>query len=352
MAAGLRDVANMVGVSISTVSRALHRPEMVDAKTRERISMAVNALGYVPQGAGRALSSRRTGTIGAVIPRFGASAFAQTLEALRHALGKANYTLLLSQPAVGEDTDIRLLRTLLERGVDGIVLLGNDCPASWQELITKNNVPVALIWADSSQAPPGSVGFDNYSAGQQAAEHLLELGHRHFAYISGHLSHNQRARQRYQGLLETIAARNGVLARELIIEANYGFAEGHACAQKLLATKRPFTALICGNDYLALGAMAGLREQNLKIPDDISVIGFNDSEYSPFIDPPLTTIHFPSVKIGEAAAHAILKGIDAKGTMPDALILPTHCVVRQSTRQPPTQPDAGKGLATGQSLPA
>ena|SRR5690554_5352875 len=129
MAAGLRDVADMVGVSISTVSRALHRPEMVDEKTRERIALAVNALGYVPQGAGRALTSRRTGTIGAVVPRIGASAFSETLEALRQALGNANYTLLLSQPALGQDNDISPVRTLLERGVDGIVLLGNDCPS-------------------------------------------------------------------------------------------------------------------------------------------------------------------------------------------------------------------------------
>lgn len=337
MAASLRDVANMVGVSISTVSRALHRPEMVDEKTRERIDLAVNALGYVPQGVGRALVSRRTSTIGAVVPRIGVSAFSQTLEALRHALGKANYTLLLAQPDLGEDSDIRPLRTLLERGVDGVVLLGNDCPASWQDLAAKNNLPVALIWADSSNAPAGSVGFDNYQAGKQAADHLLELGHREFAYISGHLAPNQRARQRYQGLLETIAAGRGSLSRELIIETDYGFSQGYDAALNLLARNQPFTALICGNDYLALGAMAGLRHKGLRVPDDISVIGFNNSEFSQFVDPPLTTIHFPSVDIGVQAARTILQGLEAKGTMPAANILPTYLVERQSTSKVSSQ---------------
>src|SRR5690625_4285171 len=156
----------MVGVSISTVSRALHRPEMVDAKTRERINLAVAALGYVPQGVGRALVSRRTHTIGAVVPRIGISAFSQTLESLRDALGQENYTLLLAQPHLDEGTDTRPMRTLLERGVDGVVLLGNDCPPSWADLAAKNNLPVALIWADSSNAPAGAVGFNNYQAGK------------------------------------------------------------------------------------------------------------------------------------------------------------------------------------------
>lgn len=331
MAASLQDVARMVGVSISTVSRALHRPDMVDAKTRKRIDVAVSALGYVPQGVGRALVSRRTRSVGAVVPRIGASAFAQTIEALRQGLGKANYTLLLAQPAINEQADLRPLRTLIERGVDGVVLLGNDCPSAWLDLIAKNGLPVATIWADAGNALPGAIGFDNYIAGQQAAEHLLSLAHREFAFISGHLASNQRARQRYQGLLETIAAGGGRLSRELIVEADYGFADGYEAARHLLSKKLPFSALICGNDYLALGAMAGLREQGLDIPHDISVIGFNDSEFSPFVNPPLTTIRFPSVEIGTIAAETLLAAIDSKKAMPPPQMLPTALVRRSST---------------------
>lgn len=331
MAASLQDVARMVGVSISTVSRALHRPEMVDAETRERINVAVSALGYVPQGVGRALLSRRTRSIGAVVPRIGASAFAQTIEALRQGLGKSNYTLLLAQPPINEHADLRPLRTLIERGVDGIVLLGNDSPAPWLDLIAKNELPVTTIWADASNALPGAIGFDNYAAGQQAAEHLLSLGHREFAFISGHLASNQRARQRYQGLLETIAAGGGTLSRELILEADYGFSDGHQAAHRLLAKKLPFTALICGNDYLAAGAMACLREQGLHIPSDISVIGFNDSEFSAFVDPPLTTIRFPSTQIGALAAETLLSAIESQSAMPPPQMLPTQLVLRRST---------------------
>ena len=331
MAASLQDVARMVGVSISTVSRALHRPEMVDAETRNRINAAVTALGYVPQGVGRALVSRRTHSIGAVVPRIGASAFAQTIEALRHGLGKHNYTLLLAQPPVEEQADLRPLRTLIERGVDAIVLLGNDYPPQWLDLITKNGLPVATIWADASNAPPGAIGFDNYVAGRQAAEHLLGLGHREFAFISGHLASNQRARQRYQGVLETIAAGGGRLSRNLITEADYEFADGYRAARRLLDEKQPFSALICGNDYLALGAMAGLREAGLEIPRDVSVIGFNNSEFAAFVDPPLTTVHFPSVEIGATAAETLLAAIDSDNAMPPPQMLPTALIKRNST---------------------
>ncbi len=331
MAASLQDVARMVGVSISTVSRALHRPEMVDAETRNRINAAVTALGYVPQGVGRALVSRRTHSIGAVVPRIGASAFAQTIEALRHGLGKHNYTLLLAQPPVEEQADLRPLRTLIERGVDAIVLLGNDYPPQWLDLITKNGLPVATIWADASNAPPGAIGFDNYVAGRQAAEHLLGLGHREFAFISGHLASNQRARQRYQGVLETIAAGGGRLSRNLITEADYEFADGYRAARRLVDEKQPFSALICGNDYLALGAMAGLREAGLDIPLDVSVIGFNNSEFAAFVDPPLTTVHFPSVEIGATAAETLLAAIDSDNAMPPPQMLPTALIKRSST---------------------
>lgn len=337
MAASLQDVARMVGVSISTVSRALHHPDMVDAETRKRIDAAVVALGYVPQGAGRALVSRRTRSIGAVVPRIGVSAFAQTVEALRHHLGAYNYTLLLAQPSIDEQTQIGPLRTLIGRGVDAIVLLDSDYPPSWQDLIKKNGLPAATIWSDASNAQPGAVGFDNYAAGRQAAEHLLELGHHEFAMISGRLQLNQRARRRYLGVLETIAAAGGRLPREHIVEADYSFDEGYHAARALLARRSGFSVLVCGNDYLAVGAMAALREQGLAIPADVSVMGFNDSEFSAYTAPPLTTVRFPSVEIGAAAAGLLLQAIEAGGPPPAAQLLPTSLVVRASTARPHTR---------------
>lgn len=334
MATSLADVAKMAGVSISTVSRALHRPSMVGKATRERIEAAVNALGYIPQGAGRALVSRKTYTVGAVVPRIGVSAFGETVEALRQELGQANYTLLLAQPPAQEQTDPRPLRTLIERGVDAIVLLENAYPDSWQALIRQNDLPLVSIWSDSSLASAGAIGFDNYASGRLAAEHLLALGHQDFAFISGRLAVNIRARQRYQGLLETFAAAGGRLPRQAIIETDYGFQQGYEAAANLHQRGTPFTALVCGNDYLALGAMSYLRSVGLAIPDDISVMGFNNSAFSRFIRPSLTTVHFPSADIGTLAAQALMQVLSGEAAMPPAHMLPTPLIERDSTSPP------------------
>jgi len=331
MPASLSDVARLVQVSISTVSRALHRPEMVDADTRARVQAAVDALGYVPQGVGRALVSRQTHTVGAVIAQIGASAFAKTIEALRGRLGQAGYTLLLAQPQQADPAHNDPLRALIGRGIDAAVLLGGPCPDAWRDLVRKSRMPLVTIWADAASAQDGDVGFDNYQAGRQAAEHLLSLGHRDFAMISGVRQHNERAARRYLGVLETVAAAGGRLAREHVIETEYGFANGHAAAGRLLARGGRFSAIVCGNDYLAIGVLAALREQGIQVPGDVSVIGFNDTEFSPFACPPLTTVALPSADIGQRAAEALLHALEHHGKVPAPIMLPTGLVARAST---------------------
>lgn len=335
MPASLFDVAKAVGVSISTVSRALNHPQMVDEKTRLRIQSTVKMMGYVPQGAGRALVSRETFTIGAIISQIGASAFAKTIEALRTQLSKAGYTLLLAQPTEGNNSSIGPLRVLIERGVDAVVLLGGGGKYldDWKYLLEKNNIPLVNIWADASEGNCGDIGFDNYLAGQTAVNHLLSLGHLKFALISGALEGNQRASRRYLGILETIASNGGQLMRNNIKEADYTFQAGYDATLELLDSRSNFTALICGNDYLALGAIAALRERGLEVPKSISVIGFNNSDFSPFINPPLTTVSFPSAEIGTQAAELLINLSRKKITIPKSLILPTQLIIRQSCEE-------------------
>lgn len=335
MPASLFDVAQAVGVSISTVSRALNHPNMVDEKTRLRIQSAVKMMGYVPQGAGRTLVSKETFTIGAVISQIGASAFAKTIEVLRTQLGKAGYTLLLAQPTEGNISSIGPLRVLIERGVDAVVLLGGGGKYldDWKSLLEKNNIPLVNIWADTSEGNSGDIGFDNYLAGQTAVNHLLSLGHLKFALISGTLEGNQRASRRYLGILETIASNGGQLMRSNIKEADYTFQAGYDATLELLNPYSEFTALVCGNDYLALGAITALRERGLKVPESISVIGFNNSDFSPFINPPLTTVSFPSAEIGMHAAEVLVNLSRKKITITKPITLPTQLIIRESCEE-------------------
>lgn len=336
MAVGLKHVAEAVGVSLSTVSRALHRPEMVDEATRNHILREVHKLGYVPQGIGRALVSRQTQSIGAVVPRIGVSVFAQTMESLRNRLGQHNYTLLFAQPRLADGANIDPLRSLIERGVDGVVLLVNEIPDPWLNIIAANDLPYVTVWTDQTRAAPGAVGFDNCLGGQRAAEHLLSLGHRQFAFISGRTDENYRAHRRAEGVIGTIQNAGFTIAHNLIVETDYGFSEGHEAAHRLLSCGQPFTALICGNDYLALGAIAALREAGLAIPEAVSVLGFNDSEFAPFLYPPLTTVRFPSAEIGELAADTLVEMLEhPQEGRPPAQMLPTPLICRGSTGPAP-----------------
>ena len=158
----------------------------------------------------------------------------------------------------------------------------------------------------------------------------MSLGHLKFALISGALEGNQRASRRYLGILETIASNSGQLMRNNIKEADYTFQAGFDSTLELLNSHPSFTALICGNDYLALGAIAALRERGLVVPKSISVIGFNNSDFSPFINPPLTTVSFPSVDIGMQAAEILINLSRKKITISKPLILPTQLIIRQS----------------------
>lgn len=333
-AASLLDVARLAGVSPSTVSRALHRPDLVNAVTRERVVTAAEKLAYVPQAAGRSLVLRRTRTVGALIPRLGSSLFAETVEALRATLGAAGHTLLLAQPEDAAGAMQAPLRALLERGIDALVLLGSAHDRQLLPMIEARGLPWTVIWADALSDAAACVGFDNYEAGQLLAQHLLDLGHRRFAMISGRRALNQRAQRRYEGVVDTLAASGATLPRDLLVETEYGYRNGAEAVATLLADGPRFTALICGNDYLAVGALAGLRAAGLVVPRQVSVSGFNDSEFSAYTCPTLTTVRFPIRGIGEAAARYLLERLE--GRTPSArVMLPIDLQVRESTAVAP-----------------
>src|SRR5688572_22113094 len=182
--AKLADVARLARVSTATVSRALTLPHKVKAATAARIDQAVQSLGYVAHGAARALASRRTSTVGAVIPTLDNAIFANTVHALQKTLDEAGYMLLLASHEFDAQVECRVTRTLIERGVDGLVLLGTAHHPSVLPMLDTHQIPYVLTWALDSSGRHPCVGFDNRGAAIRIAGHLLELGHREFAMIS------------------------------------------------------------------------------------------------------------------------------------------------------------------------
>ncbi|MCC7040141.1 MAG: LacI family DNA-binding transcriptional regulator [Burkholderiales bacterium] len=333
-APSLQEVAALAGVSTGTVSRALSRPELLAEGTRTRVLAAVDRLGYVRHGAARALASRRTRTIGAVIPRLGASMFATTIRGLQRVLEADGYTLLLAHPADPSASSLPAVTTLLERGVDAVVLLGRTHDPALFERLRVREVPYVLIWALAGEASAHpAIGFDNRRAGRLVGDHLVALGHRRFAMISAPTQENERARDRFLGLVESLTSVGAHLPAAARLETQYGYREGAEAVDALVARDVRFTALVCGNDYLAVGALAALARHGWRVPHDVSVVGFNDSEFAPYTIPALTTVRFPIEAIGERAASYLVERL--RGNAPIASVeLPVELIVRDSTATP------------------
>jgi LacI family transcriptional regulator len=334
--AKLSDVAQLARVSTATVSRALTQPGKVKPATVVRIRQAVQTLGYVAHGAARALASRRTHTVGAVIPTLDNAIFANTAHALQRALDDAGYTLLLASHEFDADVEARVTQALVERGVDGLVLLGTTHHPDVLRMLDTHQVPYVLTWALDASGRHPCVGFDNRAAAIRIAGHLLELGHREFAMISGVTAGNERAGERLEGVRQALAARGIALASGRVLEKPYTLSAGREGLREMLSGSPRPTAVICGNDVLAIGALAECHARGLDVPRELSVTGFDDLEMAAVVTPALTTVHFPTAELGSYAAQHLLARLAGK---PFAMCteLPVELVVRASTAPPFTR---------------
>lgn len=329
--ATVKDVARVAKVSTATVSRALRFPDIVRPATRERIEKAIARLNYVSDGVARALSTRRTHTIGAVIPTLDNAIYAVSTHSLQKVLERAGYTLLLACHEFDLETEARMARAFVEKGIDALVLVGTAHHPLMNQFLAGLSIPYVLTWGlDRTLAHP-SVGFDNRAAGRIVAEYLLELGHRRIAMISGVTTGNDRARDRVAGV--RAALRRAGVVLEHVVQAPYTLQDGREALASLIGRTRP-TAVVCGNDVLAIGAIQEAQRLGLSVPGDFSVAGFDDMEFSTVISPALTTVRFPIAEIGAEAARYLIARM-AGDAPPPCLDLPIELVVRGSTAKPP-----------------
>jgi len=332
-AAKLSDVAELAQVSTATVSRALTCPGKVKPATAARIRQAVQALGYVAHGAARALASKRTHTIGAVIPTLDNAIFANTAHALQKTLDEAGYTLLIASHEFDAEVEARVTQALVERGVDGLVLLGATHHPSVLRMLDTQQIPYVLTWALDAAGRHPCVGFDNRAAAIRIANHLLELGHRDFAMISGITLGNERASERLEGVRQALSARGLSFAPGRVVEKPYTLSAGREGLREVLRGAPRPTAVVCGNDVLAIGALAECHAQGIAVPREISVTGFDDLEMAAVVTPPLTTVHFPTAELGTYAAQHLLARLAGK-PFEARTELPVDLVVRASTAPP------------------
>lgn len=335
----LVDVARAADVSLATASRALAEPTLVHQETQERVRDAAAMLGYVPHGIARALASRRSRTIGAVLPTIDNPIFATAAQTLARALSSASYTLLVASHEYDPETEIAVTRALIERGVDGLMLVGLDHTPELFHTVAQAGVPCELSWALDTSGYHHCVGFSNREASFRSTQHLLDLGHQRFAALSGYTQNNDRARERLAGMRDALAARHIDLPAERIVETSFSLRSGSTALLSLWERcgRDAFTALVCGNDLLALGAMLACAAHGVAVPQSLSVVGYDDIELAAEFVPALTTIHVPSAEIGQLTAERLLARIAGKRE-PRIHEIPAELVVRSSTAPPARNP--------------
>lgn len=335
--ASVSDVARVAGVSTATVSRALRFPDKVGPATLSRVLKAVDQLRYVVDGAARALRSRQTHTVGALIPSLHNAFFAHATDALQRELAQRGYALVLGCYEFDLKLEVTLGRILIERGIDGLVLIGLDHERELLELLDHKELPYVISWSvDQSNHYP-FVGIDNRKATALLTTHLWELGHRRFAIISGMVAHNDRARERVEGVLQVLG-RHGVRLRSSnLLEVPFSVCDGALAMGRILQQKQRPTAVICVNDVLAVGALSRCREKGVAVPNEISIAGFGDLEIAAHQTPPLTTLHTPTHELGRVAAQHLLGRIAGERVIWQTE-LPVTLITRQSTAPPPSRP--------------
>jgi len=302
----LEDVAREAGVSTATVSRCLNSPERVLENTRQKVSEAVNKLGYTPHFAAQALASKRSNTFGALIPTMENSIFARAIQALQVRLATDGITLLVASSNYDPEREFDQIKTLAARGVDALMLVGIERPAKAYEYLRQRNIPYVVAWTlDSSFSHP-FVGFDNCAASERMANAILQQGHRNVAMIAGVTRSNDRATNRVQGVRKALKD-HGLPGDDLpVVEAPYTLESGGEAFEQLMQGDPAPTAIICGNDVLAVGAIQRAKELGLDVPGDVSITGFDNIDIASVVDPRLTTIHVPHRRMGTAVAELLI----------------------------------------------
>ncbi len=331
--ASLTDVALQAGVSPTTVSRFFNQPELVRPGTRQRIERAVADLGYLPNAAARALASKRSRMVGVVVPTLDHALFAKALNSLEGRLAAAGYTLVVAASGFDPDRERKQVESLLSHRIDALVLVGAARDPAVYDLLESQRLPYVTTWVVDDKGDHPGVGIDNRAAGRRIADHLLDLGHRDFGMISAETAQNDRAGERLAGVREALLARGVALAPGRVIQRPLDLLEGGYAFRHLMGQSPAPSAVICGADLFAVGAVFESRRLGLRIPEDVSVTGFDDIDLASLIDPPLTTLRVPVQEIGARSADYLLKRLRGEA-VPSCTLLEVELLLRGSTSAP------------------
>ena len=332
-AIGIREVARHAGVSTASISRALNTPDSVSADLRTRIDAAIAELGYIPDAAARALSSRRTRSIGAIVPTVDNAMFARGIEALQSYLSLQGYLLLLATNNYDPEIEFRQAQNMASRGVDGLILRGDVHTEPLRRMLDTQRIPFVNVGVYHPDKTYASVGVNNELAAWRACSYLLEIGHREIGMVAAVSANNDRASARVAGVVRALREHGLALRPEWSLEVPYRLDDARQAARTFLTLAERPTAVICGNDVIAYGVLLEAERRGLNVPNDLSVMGFDDLEWSRHLRPSLTTMHLPTDEVWTRAGQYLVRHLAGQSTTLHHEV-DFSLVVRESTGRP------------------
>jgi LacI family transcriptional regulator len=322
-------VAERAGVSLSTVSRVLNGKASVNKVLKERVEKAVKELNYRPNSVARSLANNRTDSVGVLVPELNAPFFGDLMQAVESTLRAADKHVIISVGRNCLETEKDAIEFLISRNCDALIMHAEALSDEYLLELNQSKLPVALVNRQVEGLPEACTSLDNEKGGYLATRHLLELGHKDIAYISGPTDKCD-ASLRLEGHRRALSEAGLPINPQLIFNGDYSEEDGKIGLLELMARDVPFTALVCANDWMASGAISCARDLGMSLPHDLSVVGFDDVVFAHHVFPRLTTVSNPIAEMAEMSAKYILNKVYGQANNVQLYFEPS-LVVREST---------------------
>jgi len=329
----MQEIAVKADVSLATVSRTIHSPHLVKLETREHIREVMSKYHYVYNVTASDFSKRRSSVIGVIIPTTKGAIFSNSTQIIQENAQEKGFSLIIGNTGYDEKVETALLRQFQERRLAGIILTGFSIgQESVVRELAQSGIPCVVIWETLEDSSLSFVGFNNFKAAYSMTEYLVKLNHQRIGLILGPYTKVRRAKRRLEGYQAALRDHGLKFDPSIVIEKQPTLQEGKEAMQKLLSMRHPPTAVFAASDMLALGALAAARKKGVRVPDDVSVAGFDDIDFAAFSNPPLTTVKVPASRMGETAVKVLMEMIEGDSMKPRQITFDTELVIRESCK--------------------
>ena len=327
----IKDIAKLADVSIATVSRVLNNSKPVSFEVRDKVLRLLAETGYHPNAIARSLVSKETHIIGVMIPDLANDNFAHLIKGIESVLGTYGYSIFLAITGGKTEKEIKYFQLFKEKQLDGVILSGVQYVEEHENFFKNNQIPLVAVGQEFSQYAIPSANVDNVAAAFDATQYLLEQGHRRIAFISAPLNDQAAGMDRLLGFKKALMEYQCPVAADWILEGDFTPGSGYRAMERLLQIDKRPTAVFVAADRMCTGAMNCLYDYGLQVPEDMSLIGFDDIELASLVRPALTTIHVDPFEFGRTASHLLLSLLKEEA-VENKVVLPHRIVVRQTVK--------------------